>query len=477
VSAAEILVVAPLIALVAGGIVVLLLEAVGTPVGARKTGRRTHLAVITVGAAAAAATQLFSTVEEAGSPEPAFGGLFVYDRLALTGQLVICGLLALGVVSAVPRLRELRAERGEIYAILLALGLAHGLVVATDDILVLGASLLVASIASAALSSLDRAAPRGAEAAVKEVKAAGFSLALLGFAAALTYLVTGDTTWTALATVPAPLGLIAATCALVVVLGRAMATPLNMPYLDVAQGAPPFAGALVTALNLSSAAVVLVRAGPLLANVDPALGTVLSAVAILTLLLPGVLALDQRQVPRVFAHLLACGAAPVLAAALTGQGHDDDIIFAAIVSAAAGASALAALGLFERGGAEGLTWERYSGVGRARPYYSLALLWMLASLVGFPGTAGFSARLFIATAAFEGGRTLLGVAVLGAIAIGTAPVLRFGILLFARTPEHPPRVDDSPWRTAVFALGGALLFAAAVSARAAHELLGALLAG
>ena len=40
-SAAEILVVAPLIAFMAGGALVLLLEAVGTPVGARKTGRLT----------------------------------------------------------------------------------------------------------------------------------------------------------------------------------------------------------------------------------------------------------------------------------------------------------------------------------------------------------------------------------------------------------------------------------------------------
>src|SRR5690606_18217980 len=145
--------------------------------------------------------------------------------------------------AAVPRLRDLRAERGEGYALFLALGFAHGLAVATGDLLVLAVALVLSSTVTAAYAAIDRDAPRGAEAAVKEIKAAGYSFALLAFAAALTYGAGGRARWHDLALQQEDAaGLIAATCALVVVLIRVMATPVNMPALDVAQGAPPFAG-------------------------------------------------------------------------------------------------------------------------------------------------------------------------------------------------------------------------------------------
>jgi len=83
-----------------------------------------------------------------------------------------------------------------------------------------------------------------------------------------------------------------------------------------------------------------------------------------------------------------------------------------------------------------ITWETWSGLGRNHPAYALALLWLLGSLAGLPGTAGFSIRLATTEAAFSDGALVLGLVSALAPALAMVPLLRLAIFLFAKPPDR-----------------------------------------
>lgn len=446
-----------------GAVLCLLFEAAGTPVGARKRGPRTHIALLALGTCGAVLLQVVGTLGDALTPAAAFGGALVLD---LIGQLAIAAvalLVALAIGAGVPGLRELDAEHGDEYALLLMVGAGASVLVVAGELLVVAGALSLVLAAFTALCALDREAAQGAEAAVKLVKLGGIVLALISFAAALRYGATGDTAL-CLRGDAAPDGLawLGAALVLIVVLGQLAAAPLHLTRVDVVQGAPPFIGGLAAAVGLLSGGVLLLRAIGGCSGALPEIATpILTAVALLTLIVPPIAALDQVRVPRVAAHLVGAQAGPVLVAVLAyvEGGAAGPIVLALGAGILAGSAAVFALAFLERGGEEGSTWERWSGAGRENPLFCLALLWLWASLAGVPGTAGFAARVVVAQEAFGVGADLLGLVVVVAPAAAAAPVLRLAIFLFAKVPDRELDPQVSGWRGVVLAAACVLVLA------------------
>jgi len=458
---------------VLGALLCLLFEAAGTPLGARKRGARTPIALLALGTCAAVALQAAATFGDAQVPTAAFKGAISFD---LMGQLATAGvalIVALTIGASVPGLREIDGEHGDEYALLLLCGAGMSTLVVATDLLVVAGALALISASVMALCALDRAAEQGAEAAVKLVKVNGVWLALLGFAAALRYGATGDTAL-ALRALDAPPGMLwlAGALALVVVLGQLGATPLHVTRVDVLHGAPPFVGGLVGAGGVLAGGVLLVRlltAGE--GELPDGVTTLVSAVALLSLVVPPIAALDQTRLARVVGYLVCAQAGPVIVAALvlsgdTGAaapglasvgGANGAVVLALSAGAIASAGAVFALAFLQRAGSEGSTWEGWSGAGRVHPVFSLALLWLWASLAGVPGTAGFSARVVVAQASFAAGEDLLGLFVVLAPAIATAAVLRLTIFLFAKEPDRALEIKVSGWHAVVLAVACVLV--------------------
>lgn len=456
-SPADAIGLAPIALLLTGALLCLLLEAAGTPTGASKRGPRSHLAIVALLALGAAGLQVVVSWDDASVPRAALRGALVIDQVGLFAVGLLVCLGAVAVLSAVPTLRELGEERGEVYALVLVALVALSLLALAGDLLVFAAAALLATVSLAALASLERAAPHSAEAAAKLVTWSGLSLSLLGFGAALLYGAGGTT---ALAGVggaldAAPL-LAGVGLALVVipVLAWLPAVPLHMARVDVTNGSLPFAGGLGAAGGLVAGSALALRLAAALASypqIAPVVEDGLVTLTLLTLAVPALSALDQRRVSRMIAHLVVVqvGAVlPLLLLTLRGQAKGalpaGLLVLAAAALAAAGA--LGVVSFFERPGKEGGTWERWSGAGRRHPVFTIGFLWLLATVAGLPGTAGFAARLSVGEAAFVAEQPLLGVAVVVAPALAIAPVLRLAIFLFAKPPDRELDLAASGWR-------------------------------
>ncbi len=469
-SEQELLALAPFGVLIGGAIVCLTLEAAGTPIGARKRGARTHLALIAMSAVLAASVFIGLTWE--GTADAVLAGGIHTGPLARAGTQTVLALALIALAGAMPSLRVFRSsqaldeageERGEIYALMLLEAAGFVGLCVTDDLTLIAAALVLVIVPACGLLVVDRRSPRGAEAAVKLLVVALVVLALLGLGSALLWgdlgradlgaivAGAGGTGWTALGAVLAAAG----------VLAIVPVVPLHAARIDVTQGGPSFVTSFFQAASLTAGAVLVLRAlggeAP-----SPVVAPALLMVATLSLVVPAFAALDQRSIDRLAAHL-AIGQAGValLPAVLVAEGHGERAGLVLICTGGAAAAIIgvqSALGFLEPGSRTSLTWEEWSGLGRKHPVFALGLLWLLGSLAGFPATAGFAARLGTARAAFEDESALVAWIAALAPALIAVPVIRLGIFLFAKAPgARCVEPVASPWRVLVVGVSCALV--------------------
>lgn len=457
-SSEEIIALAPSGIFLLGALLCLLFEAAGTPIGARKQGRRTHVALLALGTCGAVLLQAAVTWQLAYEPRRFFFDTVALDHLALFGCAAIAILVALTVAAASSGLAERDAEYGDAYALLLLAGAGLCALVAARELVTVAAASCLVVVPLAALATVDRLAPQGTEAAVKLVKANGFLFALLAFATALRYGAAGDTDLCIEgAAAGSALASVSSTLLVVVLLSWVAAVPLHIVRVDVVHGTPPFLAGLIACAFPLSGAILLVRwlgCGGAMTTATPPLDDLLRVCALLSLVVPPLAALDQSRVNRVVAHLV-CAQAGLLLIALLAQGHSGDpgpLLLAVCGLLVGGMGAIVAQAFLEPPGQEGPTWEQWSGAGRRYPLFGLSLVWLWSSLAGLPGTVGFAGRVLVGQSAFKAGEDLLGIAVIVAPVLSAAPVLRLAIFLFAKAPDRDLETLPSGWRSVVVGL-------------------------
>lgn len=444
---------APLAVLLLGALLCLLLEAAGTPVGASKRGRKTHLALVSGGAMSVALAQLWvSSASRVPGGAPLVITGFRFDAL---GAYATAGILALGVITLFAAMASLRGEdedRGEYYAMHLLAVAAFACAAHADDWLSWTLTTMWARIALSGMASAQRGFSQSAEAVVKVVYHEGLALACGGMGAALIYGLGGSAGIAGLAPAmesSAALGALALALLAVPVVGALGALPLHRVQVDVAEGFPPALRAFSAAAGALTATLFAARLCMALGDDARAwVGDAWMLCAGLSWTLPAVAALDQRRVGRMIAHLVWVQAGTALAAAwwLGAPGH----AFAAsgvpvwlAASAAATAGALLSAAPLA-GDARGATWELFSGLGRHHPAWSLGFLWLLASAAGVPGTPGFAARLALAQDFFAADAPAVALATLLAPVLAWVPLLRLAIFLFAKAPAGPRATPPPP---------------------------------
>lgn len=440
------------------GLLCLLLEAAGTPVGARKRGNRTHLPFIVALAGAIVVAHAVLAWGPAVTPAMSATGL-VFDRPGLLSSALIAILVVVAHFAAVPGLRAIDEERGEMSAAFAVFGAALSLFVVAADLVVILAALVLAVSALSLLSAPDRDGPHGIEAATKAVVGAGLLLVLLGLGVVFAWAAAGETSLPALghalqaspalATVAGGLVLVS----LAVLLG---AVPLHQAAVDVAHGAAPAASALLSGgiLVAGGAATLRFVDALVLGGGSEQISTTWAALAVLTLAGAPIAALDQSRVFRVVAYLTLLPGGVLLAAAAAGVADPPSSSGAwiagagALVTGALGAAA-ALLGVAVPGLDASSTWEDWSGFGRRRPVMAALLAYALGTLAGVPGTVGFGARLDVARAAFDANLDVLGLVVIASAAVGAGPLVRLALFLFAK---EPPQRSERRLRSGTFLL-------------------------
>ena len=432
------------------------------------SGRRAYQAWLTVVVAAAAG---IAAMWPGAAVGPVFGRQAVVDSFSALVTLIVCAGLALSALVGAGWLHAREAERGEFYALATFGAAGMSLLGMANDFLVAFIAIETMSLSTYALAAYLRRGLRPAEAAFKYLVLGSISSALFLYGAALLYGATGSTLFadlqrgggTTLHLVG--LGMVAAGVAF-----KVAAVPFHAWTPDVYEGAPTPVTAFMAAGVKTAAFAVLARiflsATSSTATEATAFSSIISALAVLTMIVGNLLALPQRSVKRMLAYSSIAHAGyllvGVLSAAATGARQKalaGLLLYLAAYSATA-IGAFAIVGALERRGGEEApdAWDlqRFSGLAARRPALAFAMAVFLLSLAGIPPTAGFVAKLYVFQAAV--GAQLYGLAVLGVLTsvLGAYYYLRVVVYMYMRAPEGEPDALRSP------ALSVALVAALAV---------------
>jgi NADH-quinone oxidoreductase subunit N len=414
------------LALVAGALAVLLLEAF---LGRRRPKAPAAAAFVFLAAAA------FCAVRAWGKGWSYFGGRLQADELALalTVLFVLAGaaVLLMGLDYALLRGVEPGPFAG---LVLLALAGAAVMVSSTDGLVVfLGLEIL--SVASYALTGLQRAERASAEAAAKYFLMGSFAGAFFVFGLAFVYGSTGGLVLTA----GAPAAALGTALVLTALFFKAAVAPFHMWAPDVYEGAPTPVAAFLTLVPKAAGLAValriaLPRLGP--AAVSPLFTDVLSAAAVLTMFAGALGALRQKSFKRMLAYSSIAHSGFLLVAVVARDAAGLVFYLAAYLFMNTGAFGVLALAAGPDG--EPAAIADLAGLGRRAPWLAAGLTVFLLSLAGFPPTAGFLAKFTVFGAAVREGRIALTVAAVLASLVSAAFYLRVVVAMYMEEGGEPP---------------------------------------
>lgn len=458
----------PEIVLSAGGVLVLMLEAIAPK--ARRSF--TLLSVLTALVAAWGAYYILPSVPIADTAGT-FGGLLETSPVTFAFSIVVLVATVLSLLASDGYLRREGILSGEYHALLLWCAAGLLLTLRATELLTIFLGLELFSLCLYCLAVFHRRISIAGEAAIKYFLMGAFVSAFVLYGIALVYGATGSTR---LAEIGARLAgspdipVLASLGFLMLVAGfgfKMSVVPFHAWSPDTYQGAPsPFVAFLSVAPKVASALVVYrfldaIVVGEGVASNAYKWSTVVAALAILSMLLGNLLALVQRDIKRMLAY---SGVAHMgyLLLALVVLDRDSLapvlVYLVAYVLMNAGAFGVVAM-LYSRPGEQHLISD-LAGWGYRYPLLGGCLAICMLSLGGIPPTVGFLGKYVVFLNAVGDG--LIGLAVLGVVAslVGVFYYLRVVYYLYMKPETKQPEgllIDVWGRAAAVLAAVGTLV--------------------
>jgi NADH-quinone oxidoreductase subunit N len=422
--------------------------------------------LVRVLAAAAVVGGLAATAVAATRPdEVVFGTGYAVDTLThATRAIVLVAVLlalALSVEATAGRRRETE------FVVLLQLGALGTIVLGgANDLLLLAAAFVLASIPFYALAGWDKSA-LGTEAAMKYYLTGAFLGVALLTGTTVLYGVARSTAYgplreglAAVAPVAAAVGLVAVLAGVLFKIG---AVPAHFWVPDVTDGTPPAVAAIVTTIpkigGLVAAYRLLLVAVPADVVDWPLLVAVLAAVS---MTLGNLAAFFAPTVQRLLAYSTISQVGYLLmAVAVAGRSGQAQpaLLFYLAGYAITNLGAFAVVAELPRA----RTPDDHRGLARRRPALAVALAVCLFGLIGTPPTAVFLGKLTVFTAAVDGGFAWLTVLAI----VNTVASVFYYLRWLAPVFRGPAGRDDAqPSASALEPAGTWAAAAASVSAGA-----------
>jgi NADH-quinone oxidoreductase subunit N len=400
----------PELILVFGGIVLILIDAIAP----RARGVMAPLALLIL-----IATTLSENFVRGGL---FFGGTYEISAITRVFDLVflLAGMLA--VLFSREYLDREGIETGEFYALMLwgtvgMMMMAKGL-----DLLIVVLGLEILSICIFVLLGFHRRLPVSNEASLKYFLMGAFATGFILYGTALFYGATqstsiaGFTEFFRTSNGQSPL-LAIAFVLLIAGFGFKLALAPFHPWApDVYQGGPTPVAAW---LSVAPKAATLIALGRILWAMQPTLEktqwmTMLSALAVLSMIVGNAVAIVQRDLKRMLAYSGIAHVGYMTLALLTVREESIAAIAVyAITYALMNIGAFGVVSMLAKNQNDPQTLDDIAGLGFRRPYYGLALTICLFSLSGLPPTGGFISKFFVFKTAIESGH--LAVAMVGII--------------------------------------------------------------
>ncbi|MPZ89183.1 MAG: NADH-quinone oxidoreductase subunit NuoN [Nitriliruptorales bacterium] len=440
---------APELALLATALLVLLVELFLH--GERKR-LVNPLAFIGVGASLA----LVIALAIDGTTRSSFGNMFVVDSYALLFKGFFLATALFVLFLSYRYFSEIRTYQGEYYFLLLSAFLGMLLMPSARDLVMLFIALELVSVPGFVMAGLRKFDLRSNEGAMKFFLIGVLSVAVLLFGLSIVYGFTGTTdlagVGVALAEIDREPLLLGSVLFVIVGFGfKVSAVPFHFWAPDTYEGSPlPVTAFLSVASKAAGFAGLLqicfVAFEPLADVYAPILGVI----AVLTMTLGNLTALQQSNVVRLFAYSSVAHAGNILvpfALVVPGEAALNSSAFSAVLVY------ILAYGMMNIGAFAVVTavarqqpdrqLSGYAGLGQRAPALSVGLTLFLVSLGGIlPIVVGFWAKLYILQATMlqpTGGTLLLAAAVVVNSVIGAYYYLRI-----ARTVWMDAPVIDGP---------------------------------
>lgn len=343
------------------------------------------------------------------------GGVLMVDGLALVLTLVIgvsgaaCIALSRSTLAGTDR-------EGEFYATLTFASLSAVFLGMAADGALLGLAVAGLGLATFVMTGYLRGSRRGNEASIKYYIFGTVSGAAMLYGLSWWFGLAGTTDLgaTGTALTQAPLGIVVASTALVLVgLGyKAAAVPFHFWTPDAYEGAPIPVAAFLSVVPKLAGVVALARILPMALPGDLAgWTTAIAVIAAVTMTVGNLAALSQQNLVRLLAYssIAQTGYLLMGVAALEGSAQAlPAIVYYAIAYAAMNLTAFAAVIAVQRYRGS-VDLDALRGLGRHHPGWCLALGVSMLSLFGLPPLAGFVGKLELFTASIDAGQAWLAV--------------------------------------------------------------------
>jgi len=357
-------------------------------------------------AAAAAATLLV-----VGSPRSAFNGMVTMDGFYVFVALLSIGATALAVVLSTSYVERTGLAQPEYYGLLVFGAVGMVVMAAASNLIVLLVGLELLSLSLYVLAGFARTRLTSEEAALKYFLLGSFSLGLLVYGSALVYGSTATLDYVGIAaaiqgqsglslTLLAGLGLLLAGFAFKLAL-----VPFHMWVPDVYEGAPtPVTAFMAVGTKAVMFAALLRMLGSAFPQAQSQWAIALGVLAALTMIWGNVAAVGQDNIKRLLGYSAISHAGYILMAVVAGAAvASEAVLFYLLAYTVMNFGAFAVVVAVGQGREEMLSLGDYAGLAKRNPWLAAAMAVFMLSLAGMPFTAGFLAKLYVFSAALEGG--------------------------------------------------------------------------
>ena len=345
-------------------------------------------------------------------------GMIAVDGFRLATNFLVLGATLLALLLSFDYMRRRNLDIGEFYFLVLMAAVGMMLLAGARDLIVVFVSIELMSLAVYVLTGLDRQDPRSSEGALKYFLMGAFASGFLLYGIALLFGATGSTNL-ALVTSEVARGaaennfLLYAGVALVVVgFGfKVSAVPFHMWTPDAYEGAPtPVTGFMAAGVKAAGFAAILRIVTVELAPAASVWGAIFWWLAVLTMIVPNLIALAEDNVKRMLAYSSIAHAGYLLVGVVAGTaaGRSAALLYLAVYAVMT-LGAFALVGIVEGARDSRGRLSDYRGLGWRRPLLGVLLVVFLLSLAGFPPTGGFIGKLYLLIAAVEAGQIALAV--------------------------------------------------------------------
>ncbi|MFF5712571.1 NADH-quinone oxidoreductase subunit N [Streptomyces sp. NPDC012756] len=373
--------------------------------------RRRQWLVGILACGAALAGIVAASVAAAGPDLTAFGEGFTVDPVTSTTRVVVLGSVLL-VLALCARPFHAHPRESELYVLLQLSALGALVMAGAQDLLLLAAGYLLASVPAYALAGFRKDGP-GTEAALKYY-VIGALLGVVMLAGITVLYAAGRATGYPLlgpALPQAPVSLVAAgTVGLLAgVLFKAGAVPAHFWVPDAIQGSTAPVAAFLTTVPKIGALAALLRLGEAaLSDSGMPWAALVSVIAAASMTLGNLAAFFQTDVKRLLAYsTISQVGYLLLPVAVAGRSDlaQPALLYYLAAYAVTNLGAFAVVCALPRA----TRTDDYRGLARRRPLLAASLVTCLLGLVGTPPTAVFVGKLEAFTAAFDGGYAWLAV--------------------------------------------------------------------